>query len=318
MDIFSHFFVGVLFSLFALRSLSLGIVVYAIVLATIPDFDVFLEPFRFIRKSQLLSHKGISHSYFTAVIVATIIGAIYSLITSESFLLVWLVGFLFYSLHVTLDALAASKIPLFYPITKKRYRFFVDRAINFFMAIVSSGIFLFYFIAFFVAPEIYFSDLINYILVFYISYYLYKFITKIWVQGKLPENHHYIPGIFPFAYLIYENNDNEDIISFRLIKKYQFRSKATKLIESNIEKSSKAMELYTRAIEISKDYLFFSKWEAIIPIINETGDNYIITLILAESYARNAGYSLRIIFDKGSGALISKYEGFNTKIKTDV
>ena len=43
MDIFTHFWIGVLLSILSLRFFNLGLVIYASIMATIPDFDIFLE-----------------------------------------------------------------------------------------------------------------------------------------------------------------------------------------------------------------------------------------------------------------------------------
>ncbi|MFX1442830.1 MAG: metal-dependent hydrolase, partial [Promethearchaeota archaeon] len=135
-----------------MSSFSNEFVIFAGLMAVLADFDVFLHSFKIVRKSKLLAHKGISHSYFAALIISAPAAGIFSLITGNSFLLAWMIGFIFYSLHVTLDALAASKIPLFYPISQKRFRFFIDRAINPILAIISGIILLFYLIIYFVSP----------------------------------------------------------------------------------------------------------------------------------------------------------------------
>jgi len=315
MDFFSHFLIGILTSIFTLKSFSFSIVVYAGIISVLADFDIFLEPLRLIKNSPLLSHKGVSHSYFFSLILSFITGLIFSGITGESFLFAWFIGFLFYSLHVTLDFLAASKIPILYPFIKKRFRFFTDRAINPYLALFSGSTFLFYFIVFFFWPELYFSSLANYLMGFYIIYMLYRIFTKVWIQFRLPENKHYIPGILPFTYLIYENQNVESLVSFKLFKKYQFRSKRFTLLESEITKNSKDMKLFEEAISLSKKYLFFSKWNFILPVIQKREKNFIVILILAESYISNRAYTLRIIFDLTQNQVINEEEGFNYKVK---
>ena len=297
MDFFSHFLIGILISIFTLNKLSFSIVLYAGVMSVLADFDVILEPLQLIKKSNLFAHKGISHSFFSAAIVTAITGSIFSIITGEQFFLAWLIGFLFYSIHNILDFLTASKIPILYPISKKRYRFFIDRAINIFLATISGSIILFYFIIFFLWPELYFSNLVNYFLGFYVVYFTYRILTKIWVQFRLPKNMQYIPGIFPFTYLVYENKKSEENISFKLIKKFQFRSKNSKLIESEIKMFSNEMKLFEKTVLVSKKYSFFSKWEFIIPVIKKDEKNVIVILFLSESFTSGRVYSLKVVFD---------------------
>jgi len=315
MDFFSHFLIGILISIFTLNKLSFSIVLYAGVMSVLADFDIILEPLQLIKKSNLLAHKGISHSFFYAAIITAITGSIFSIITGEQFFLAWLIGFLFYSIHNILDFLTASKIPILYPLSKKRYRFFIDRAINIFLATISGSIILFYFIIFFLWPELYFSNLVNYFLGFYIVYFTYRILTKIWVQFRLPKNMYYIPGILPFTYLVYENQKLEEIISFKLIKKFQFRSKNSKLIESEITLFSNEMKLFERAILSSKKYPFFSKWEFIVPVIEKDEKNIIVILFLAESFISSRMYSLKIVFDLVKNKLVNEVESFSYRLK---
>jgi hypothetical protein len=238
---------------------------------------------------------------------------IFSLITQESFFLAWVVGFLFYSLHLTLDFLTASKVPIFYPIIKRRIRFFIDRAINIILATISGSIILFYFITFFLWPSLYFSPLIEYILGFYITYFFYRIITKIWVQFRLPKKAYYIPGIFPLTYLIYYNQSSEDELSFKLERKLQFRKRSSVIYQSNIKKNSKEEKLFIQALEECKKYVFFLKWEYIIPLFKENGKSLDLYLVLTESYFSGSFYSIKIQFDKDSNEIVHLKDGFTYK-----
>lgn len=310
MDFFSHFLIGVFIAVFAFSSLGEEFVIFAGVMAFLPDFDIFLEFFRSARKSKLLTHKGISHSFFSAFIISAISGLIFSLITGLSFFLAWLIGFLFYSLHVILDGLAASKIPLFYPFSKKRFRFFIDRAINPYLALTSGVIIIFYMILYSLSPELYYSNLTNFFLAFYLGYLAYRSLSRLWIQARLPKNQKMIPGILPFTYYIYENHNSDTKLSFKLSKKYQFTSKIVNIIESEIENNSEEMDFFERAKILSENYIFFSKWEHVIPII--WNEEYWITvlLFLAEGYASGSAYSLEVVFDKRSKKIIHKSDGF--------
>ena len=148
-------------------------------------------------------------------------------------------------------------------------------------------------------------------------YFTYRVLTKIWVQFRLPKNMYYIPGILPFTYLIYENKRLEEILSFKLIKKFQFRSKNSKLIESEIKLFSNEMKLFEKAVLLSKKYSFFSKWEFIIPVISKDEKNIIVILFLAESFMSNHMYSLKIVFDSVKNKIVNEVEGFNYRIKSN-
>ncbi len=310
MDFFSHILIGVFLAVFTLDSLGEEYAILAGVMAFLPDFDIFLSFFRSTRKSKLLSHKGVSHSYFSAFIISAISALLFSLLTGSSFFLAWLIGFLFYSLHVTLDALAASKIPLFYPISKKRYRFFIMRAINPILGLISGLILIFYLIVRSFYPELYYSKVVAfYFFSFYLVFLTYKLISKLWIQLRLPKDSHYIPGILPPIYYIYENHDS-GILSFKLSKKYQFIPKTYPIIKTEIKRDSEEMDFFLKAKSLSENYLFFSKWEGIVPIIRKNENYIVVSLFLAESYASGSAYCLDIAFDKKTGDVITKSDGF--------
>ncbi|MFW9783248.1 MAG: metal-dependent hydrolase [Candidatus Heimdallarchaeota archaeon] len=311
MDFFTHFLMAIFISIYTLNSLPFSIVLYAIIMAIIADFDIVLEPLQLIKKSNFLSHKGLSHSYFTAIIFSFFTASIFTLITNENFVIVWVVGFLFYSLHISLDLMTASKIPIFYPFSKRRYRFFIDRAINFVLALISGTVIIFYSILYFFFPQLFFSYLFQYFFGFYLLYFMYRIISKIWIQAKLPSNALYIPGLFPFRYFIYEKISSDNLCIFRLRKKIQFSKKNSKIFETQLSNASEDMKYYKKAINIAKNYVFFTKWEAQIPIIKKTDEHCSVILVLAESYFRGSVYGLKVTFNKRSDIIEHVSNGFN-------
>ncbi len=310
MDIFTHFMVGAILSVIFLRVFNLSVVIYASIMAAILDFDVVLEPLRKLLKSNLLLHKGISHSFFGGIIFSALAGLIFSLITGESYLLSFIVGFLFYSLHIVLDAIAASKIPLFYPFSKKKFRFFIDRAINFILALFSSSFLVLYTVLFFFLPSLFFSDLIYVIAGFYLIYFSHRFFTKLWFKFRLPKGKMYIPGVNPFLYYIYENTQENETLTFKLSKKTLVMKKNHIIFESKIKEDSLEMQLFESSLVLSKNYLFFTKWEAVVPFIKTQEDSVSITLMLAESYTKNRAYSLKLVFNKKNLKVVNVSEGF--------
>ena len=315
MDFFTHFLIAVLISIFTLNMMPLSIVVYACIMAILPDFDIVLEPLKKIFKSNLLAHKGISHSFFYSALISAILGWIFSSITNQPFLKVWLIGFLFYNLHIFLDFLAASKIPLLYPITRKRFRFFIDRAINFLLALISSSIIIFYIIIFFNWPELFFSRFFYYIVGFYLSYFALRILIKILVRISYPKSYKYIPGVSPFSYLLYSRIETENATQFKLTFNRLFKKKNRIIIESNLKEDSYNKQLYIKAINIIKKFPFGEKWDAIIPIFEKHEDIIILNLYFAESYSQGRFYSIKIIFNKETHKILESSEGFNRKYR---
>jgi membrane-bound metal-dependent hydrolase YbcI (DUF457 family) len=315
MDFFTHFLIGLLISSFTLHRFGIGLVLYLGFMAVTPDFDVIFESLNFIRRNKILAHKGISHSYVFAIGITAITGGIFSLITRVPFLYVWPLGFLFYCLHITLDFLAASKTPIFYPLSRKRYRFFIDRAINFYMLLISIGIILTYVISFFAFPVFNLLVFSYWVSGFYIIYFSFRVFMKVYFKIKLPASHRFIPGISPLNYYIYSTNTQGEEKHFKLVKKSIFGLNSQVLIETTLKMNSIDAEFYERSLRLADNYSFFSKWEDRIPLISESEETINVTILLAESYYRNSGYGFEVHYDKRTSEILSKSEGFNLHLK---
>lgn len=125
-----------------------------------PDFDVIVSWIGYILNIEILSHRGITHTlffgFFTAAIVlyifsrkkiqgffAQLLGKRFELEFSPIMLAAAYVGALS---HLFLDALTTRGIPLFYPLSAKRYSFelffYVDIFLMLFGVIVAGYMFL--------------------------------------------------------------------------------------------------------------------------------------------------------------------------------
>jgi len=285
---------------------------YASFMSMLPDFDVFLHPLSKKEESYYLSHRGGSHSYVMSLFVSLITSGVFFLITGKSFILSYIIGCIFYSIHVTLDLLTTSKIPIFYPLSKKEYRLSVDRAVNLLLMGISGISILIYIVLLNIWIRLYYSENVwRVILAIYLSYLAYKILTKIWVKARLPDNCQFIPGIFPFVYSIYEKKSEENFISFKLTKKFQFTSKKVEVIESRIERNSIEMKYFEKTMDIFQDFRFFKKWTAIIPIFWEDDSKFTVVTFLAESFAKGTAFKLLISYDKKTGNITDEYVGFN-------
>jgi len=314
---------GVLAGLFTLPILSPEAIILLWVMSFFPDLDIFLEPFQKVRKSYFLSHKAASHSYIIGIFLSGIFSLIIFLVRNSSFIEVWLAGFIGYSIHLSLDFFGASKTPIFYPISKKEFRFIADRAVNPLLAIFS-GINLLVLIGCYYTKPYYqvFMDLAFFYLYIYLIYFGIRALLRIMIQTSLPKNQKYIPGFFPFFYLVYEKNISSNSINFKLKKRFVFSFKKQELINQNILKNSINMTFFELAKKISEEYRFFHKWSFIIPFIHEKEDSVNIVLILTESYSQSiqhksfkrniSSYYLSITFNKNTKQIISKIDGFGS------
>ena len=71
------------------------------------------------------------------------------------------------------------------------------------------------------------------------------------------------------------------------------------------------MEFYLKALELTKNFRYFKKWEGILPIVKQNDESYIVTLYLAESMVKGQGYFMEAKFDKNSGKVLNFHDGFH-------
>lgn len=311
MDIFTHQFMGILAGLFTLRIFSPAAIIILWIMTFLPDFDVFLEPLRRLKKSYFLSHKAGSHSYIIGLLFTGIISFLVSIMGNFLFIEVWLAAFIGYSIHVSLDFLTASKVPIFYPITKREFRFIIDRTINPLLIVFSGINIIILIVSFFTKPYYDFFMVLAYFYLYaYLIYFGVRILLRVIVQLILPKNSHYIPNFIPFFYYIYENNSTIDNLNFKVSKSSLFSLKKKTILKSNIKKNSSIMKFYNIAKELSPEFRFFHKWNYIIPLFRENQDKINIIFILCEALSRKNSYFLSVIIDKTSNIIISKEEGF--------
>lgn len=312
MDFISHFFLGFLISALTVNFFGLDFFIFAAIMSMAPDFDVFLHPLSKRKKNYFLSHRGGSHSYIIGLMISPIAGGIFYLVTNQNFFLAVIIAFIFYAIHLTFDLFTTSKIPIFYPFSKKEYRLSVDRAVNSFLLLFSTMNVAIFLILYFIWPRAYYSAILWIVyFIIYFTYFTCKIITRIWIEFKLPENCAYIPGVLPFVYFIYESYIKDNCNVFHLTKKFQFTSKRKMIVENTVKNDSEEMIYFEKTKQISKEYRFFLKWNAIIPIIQTNKDTVDVTLFLAESYVNGIAYSVKVVFNKNNSEVIQIYNGFN-------
>jgi membrane-bound metal-dependent hydrolase YbcI (DUF457 family) len=305
-------FAAVLLGMGLLGKVPPEFIIFLWLFSFLPDLDVFLGPLQKIRRMYFLSHKAASHSIPIGVIVTSIFSVIFWLIIPDfPFLMAWLGGILGYSIHSFLDYFTASKIPIFYPFSKKEFRLIADRAINPILCMFSIVSMLYFIHIFNAGADVHTLRMHWYFyLAFYISYFGFKAALRFNVQRKLPKGYIFIPGILPLFYTIYENDKSEKEIIHRLVKRRLFSSQKKVLIEKIYNLNSEELEYFKMAKEISKDYRFFYKWEALIPFFRKNDERFNVILVLAEGYTNGTSYSLSVIFDRKSKKVIDKRERF--------
>jgi len=311
MDIFTHTLMGTLPCFLLLGKISPEAIILLWIMAIFPDADIFVEPFTKKWSLYYLSHKAASHSYIIGIIITGIVSVPLSLLRVVPFIEIWIAGAIGYSIHITLDFFGASKVPIFYPFSKKEFRIIADRAINPLLGLFSGINLLILLGYYFISPYYHvFMELASFYLIVYFAYFGTRLMLRLIIQLLLPKGSHYIPGFIPFFYLIYTQNSSEENIKFNLDKKFAFSLKKKALLQKSILKNSPEMTFFQKTKEIGSEYRFFHKWNAIIPFIQENEKSIKVVLILAESYSRMSSYFLSVVFDKNTKQVISKSESF--------
>jgi len=310
MDIFTHLVFGALIYNLFLKEVTYDYLQYAIFIAVLPDLDVFIAPLKRVFKSNYLEHRSGSHSYVIGVIISAIIGAIYSIVTQQSFFVIWIIGIFFYGTHVSLDLLNTTKIPCFYPISKKEYCFYVEKAGSSF-TLVTSVIFLIHFLIFYnpIPDLITLYLIINIWTYFMLIYYSYRILTKIWISSRLEENQKYFPGVLPFYYIIFEKEIVGDTISLHLEKKSHF-SRSKLIYKNNATLLPQEMELLKEALRICMETYYYAKW-TVLPIFFRNDNVFSIRFFFIEPMVRSRAMYNQFDFDKNTSRLIDNKQRYS-------
>ncbi|UYP47343.1 hypothetical protein NEF87_003628 [Candidatus Lokiarchaeum ossiferum] len=297
MDLFTHAVVAaLLYGTFGGDVMS-EYYLFGILFAILPDFDLFLTPLKKIFKADYLEHRGGSHSYIIGLGVALIGSIIFSVVFSKSFFLTWILGSLFYGLHISMDLLTTTLIPIFYPISKKEYSFYVEKAGSMFTMVSSVIIASIGFIVYqFTSIDLF--RLYNGIsLLLFIGYYGYRSILRRKITSKLVDTQKYFPGVLPHHYYVYNFHLSDKNIELNLEKGTRSSSRLIYL-EEKWDFTPQEMKFYEEALHRCNDDYYRKKWTKIPKIVRD-GDSFQIrfsfleTMMNGRSMARIYHFNLK-------------------------
>jgi membrane-bound metal-dependent hydrolase YbcI (DUF457 family) len=309
MDFFTHLVFGVITYTFFLKEVTFIYFFYAMFFAILPDLDIFLSPLKRVFKSNYLEHRSGSHSYVIGIILAGIIGAIYSILTQQSFFIVWSIGLIFYGIHVSLDLLTTTKIPCFYPISKKEYCFYVEKAGSSFTFLTS-----WIFIASLLIVYNFFPDITLFFLViniytyFIVVYYIYRIVTKVWITSHLKENQKYFPGVLPFYFIIFEKEIVNNNISLRIEKRSHF-SKTKIIYKNNSNLTLQEMSIFNKGMELCMKNYYFAKW-TVLPIFFRNYGVFSIRFFFLEPMVHSRALFVQYDFDMNTERIMGDNQGY--------
>ncbi|MFX1573362.1 MAG: metal-dependent hydrolase [Promethearchaeota archaeon] len=311
MDFFTHLVFGALMYTFFFKEVTFTYLIYAMFFAVLPDLDIFISPLKRKFKSNYLEHRSGSHSYFIGIIMSTVIGGIYSLLTKQSFLIVWLIGIIFYGIHVSLDLLTTTKIPCFYPLSKKEYCFYVEKAGSSFTLLTS-----WIFITSLIIIYNFFPDITLWFLVinsytyFIIGYYIFRIITKVWISFHLNENQKYFPGVLPFYFYIFEKEIVNNNLSLCLEKK-SYISRPKIMYKNNSNLKQLEMEIFKKGMELCMENYYYAKW-TVLPIFFRNDGVFSIRFFFLEPMVRSRAMYIQYDFNMNTKELISYNQSFGS------
>ncbi|MFX1289078.1 MAG: metal-dependent hydrolase [Promethearchaeota archaeon] len=304
MDFFTHLVFGGLMYLLLLGDVTLDYFFLAIIFSILPDLDIFLAPLRRFLNSKYLEHRGGSHSYLIGLIISLLASVIISPLTQKSFFVVWIIGFCFYGLHVSMDLLTTTKIPYLFPISKKEHCFYVEKAGSMFTFINSIIFILLPVILFRLFPGVMFIQFyITFYTYFFIIYYCYRIISKFLISSTLEPNQKYLPGILPFYYRIYSHEVIGNEITSSIEKKMHFsKNKVSIKVSTTLNTQEKIF--LEMAEKLNKKHYYFSKWTS-FPIFVRTDEIFSIKFFFLETMMHKRTMLVQYDFNKETNDLIS-------------
>ena len=296
MDFFTHLVVGALTYILFLKEVTFEYIVLAMFFAILPDLDIFIMPLKKIFKSNYLEHRGGSHSYIIGVIISFIASVIISVLTPRPFLFSWFIGIFFYGVHVSMDLLTTTKIPYLYPLSKKEFSFYIEKAGSQF-TMLNSVIFIIVLISLYNASVTFytFMAVINFYTFFYIMYYLIRIASKLLVSSNLNQNQKYFPGVLPFYFIIYEYEIAGNEISLALRKKSLF-SKTDIIYKNQSDLNTEEMIFFQKGIELCSENYYFAKWTP-LPVFIRNDGKFTIRFFFLEPMMHRRAMNIQFDFD---------------------
>jgi hypothetical protein len=210
-----------------------------------------------------------------------------------------------------MDLLTTTKIPCYFPISKKEHCFYIEKAGSLF-TMLNSIIFINVLISLYLIPvDIFtFRFVINLYTALYITYYFYRTISKVWISANLETNQKYFPGVLPFYYTILNLEIVNNEISSSIERKSHF-SKSKEIDNMNANLNTGEMTLFEKAVALIKTNYYFAKW-AMFPIFIRNDGMFSIRFFFLETMMRNRSMHIQYDFGVVNQQLIGVRQGYGS------
>jgi len=163
-------------------------------------------------------------------------------------------------------------------------------------------------VLFHVSADIFiFSLLINIYTYFFIIYYVYRIISKVWLSSNLKINQKYLPGVLPFYYSIYKYEIIENEISLSIEKRSHFSSKKVNKNFITIL-NTEEMLLFEKGMEFCKANYYYAKW-TLFPIFIRNNGIFSVKIFFLETMMSKRTMFIQFDFGLDSQQLIGINRG---------
>ncbi len=309
MDFFTHSVFGALLYILFLKDVTFEYFFIAIFFSFLPDLDIFLFPLKRIFKSNYLDHRGGSHSYIVGIIISVILSIFFSIFRNKSFFMSWIIGSMFYGLHVSMDLLTTTRIPYLYPLSKKESSFYVEKAGSSFTFLNSLLFLIILLIMYYNSADLFlFLNVINFYTYFFLIYYLYRILTKVWINRHIADNQKYFPGVLPFYFTVFEQDITPEALSLCIEKKSHF-STSKVIYKNQSELGLEEMKLFKKATEMCNEHYYYAKW-TVLPIFLRNNDIFSVRFFFLETMVHGRTHYIQYNFDMLTQHYIDSNQGY--------
>ncbi len=207
-----------------------------------------------------------------------------------------------------MDLLTTSKIPYLYPLSKKEYCFYVEKAGSLFTMISSIVFLILLGLLVYNSSDIFLLNLYaNVYTIFFIAYYIYRILSKILISLDLKKDYKYFLGISPFNYFLYKFNYSGSKISQSIeIKSHFWKKRKIHSVDNILDTEEK--EIFMKAIEKCQQIYYYTKW-TLFPIFVRNGFIFTVKFFFLETMIKNRTMYIQFDFNKLTHNLINTSRG---------
>jgi membrane-bound metal-dependent hydrolase YbcI (DUF457 family) len=179
MDFFTH----IVLSYFLNISLGSPNFIFGIAIGILPDMDLLWSPFG--KKHYWAKHRAVTHSITFIFILSLVCSWIAATFWGLNFLMILPFAILTGMVHIAIDLVTTSGIPVLWPFSQREFKFEIDKAINLYM--IAFSFFTIIFLNYLGRIQYDYSQyliLVALITSIFLSFFIVKLAIKLWLINK--------------------------------------------------------------------------------------------------------------------------------------